>query len=64
MGQLLSFVKSLKEEFTSCTASGRHAADKAAPSTGTNLPEVGNNVVWGRELEVKVSACLFLFVCV
>jgi len=65
LGQLLSFIKSLKEEFTSCTASGRHgrhAADKAGPPTGKNLPEVVNNIVWGRELEAKVSkllSCVF-----
>jgi len=65
LGQLLSFIKSLKEEFTSCTASGRHgrhAADKAGPPTDKNLPEAVNNIVWGRELEAKVSrflVCIF-----
>ena len=67
MGQLLSFVKSLREEFTSCTSSGRrgkHVADKAGPPTGKNLPEVVNNIVWGRGLEAKVSKLVLVHVCV
>ena len=67
MGQLLSFVKSLREEFTSCTSSGRrgkHVADKAGPPTGKNLPEVVNNIVWGRELEAKVSKLVLVCICV
>ena len=59
LGQLLSYIKSLKEEFTNCTASsrrGRHAADDAAPPTGKNLPGVVNNIVWARQLQAKVHS--------
>ena len=55
LGQLLSYIKSLKEEFNSCSRRGRHAADGAAPPTGKNLPGVVNNVVWARQLQAKVS---------
>ena len=71
LGQLLSYIKSLKEEFNSCTASsrrGRHAADAAAPPTGKNLPGVVNNIVWARQLQAKVSTracvrCPYICVC-
>ena len=63
LGQLLSYIKSLKEEFNSCTASsrrGRHAADAAAPPTGKNLPGVVNNIVWTRQLQAKVRNYLYI----
>ena len=55
LGQLLSYIKSLKEEFNNCSRRGRHAADGAAPPTGKNLPGVVNNIVWARQLQAKVS---------
>jgi len=63
LGQLLSFIKSVKEEFTSCTASGRRGRHAAGPPTGKNLPEVVNNIVWGRELEAKVSKTFVMHYC-
>ena len=70
LGQLTSYLRSLRDNYTTLTSSQPHlpshshahsdpaqiaAAEKLAPPTGKNLPQVVNNIVWTRQLEAKVS---------
>ena len=70
LGQLTSYLRSLRGNYTTLTSSQPHlpshshahrdpaqiaAAEKLAPPTGKNLPQVVNNIVWTRQLEAKVS---------
>ena len=70
LGQLTSYLRSLRDTYTSLTSSHTHlppsshhhsgdlaqvaAAEKLAPPTGKNMPAVVNNIVWTRQLEAKV----------
>ena len=67
LGQLSGYVRSVRDDFTSRSSSGpaHHqrrpadpaqaaAAEKQAPPTGKNMPEVVNNIVWTQQLEAKV----------
>lgn len=68
LGQLSGYIRSVRDDFASRSSSGpaHHqrrltdptqaaAAEKQAPPTGKNMPEVVNNIVWTRQLEAKVS---------
>ena len=74
LGQLTSYLRSLRDNYTSLTSSHTHlpshssshrdpaqiaAAEKLAPPTGKNMPQVVNNIIWTRQLEAKVSHCVF-----
>ena len=69
LGQLTSYLRSLRDNYTTLISSQPHlpshshahsdpaqiaAAEKLAPPTGKNLPQVVNNIVWTRQLEAKV----------
>ena len=74
LGQLTSYLHSLRDTFTSLTSSSSQphpshshvhrdpaqiaAAEKLAPPTGRNMPQVVNNVVWSRQMEAKVGVHL------
>ena len=69
MGQLSSYIKQLREDFTNHYIGSpahqsqhqlRNYQDQGAPPTGKNLPEVVNNIAWARQLEAKVLLqCVF-----
>ena len=73
MGQLSSYIKSLREEFTNhyIGSPAHHSQhqlqqgyqDQETPPTGKNLPEVVNNIVWARQLEAKVHVIQTVCVC-
>lgn len=69
LGQLTSYLRSLRDNYTTLTSSQSHihtlthghgdpaqiaAAEKLVPPTGKNMPQVVNNIVWTRQLEAKV----------
>jgi len=71
LGQLSGYIRSVRDDFASRSSSGpaHHqrkptdptqaaAAEKQAPPTGKNMPEVVNNIVWTRQLEAKVTDTL------
>ena len=71
MGQLSSYIKSLREEFTNhyIGSPAHHSQhqlqqgfqDQETPPIGKNLPEVVNNIVWARQLEAKVHV-MYMYV--
>ena len=34
--------------------------DGSGPPKGKNMPEIVNNIVWVRQLEAKVGACIVI----
>ncbi|RDD40688.1 Cytoplasmic dynein 2 heavy chain 1 [Trichoplax sp. H2] len=55
LGQLVAYMKSLKEEFTSHLNIHQSGGKQDASSSGKNIPEVVNNIIWTRQLEAKVD---------
>lgn len=47
-------MKSLKEEFTSHVNIHQSGGKQDAASSGKNIPEVVNNIIWTKQLEAKV----------
>ena len=72
LGQLLGYVRSIRDEFnTKSTNSGmmlhsdapadpaqQAALEQQVPPTGKNMPTVVNNIVWTRQLDSKVCDTL------
>ncbi|XP_076138461.1 cytoplasmic dynein 2 heavy chain 1 [Alosa pseudoharengus] len=56
LAKLLDYVKGLRTDFESRC----HGApgEKSGPLAGRNLPEVVNNIVWVRQLVLKVEDCI------
>ena len=57
LGQLTSYVRSIRDEFGSKSSSVLTIGGTDEPS-GKNLPRVVNSVVWTRQLQAKVTDSL------
>ncbi len=61
LGQLTGYVRSIRDEFSTKSASSSNIAsghEQQVQPSGKNLPRVVNSVVWTRQLGAKVSDTL------
>ena len=61
LGQLTVYIKGIRDDFVAKTQSSFGGGkDGSGPPKGKNMPEIVNNIVWVRQLEAKVGACIVI----